>query len=701
MMRHPWIARAALVEIVGLLFVGAGSLHAEAGAPAKPLNFVILLVDDLGWADLGCYGADLHETPNIDRFSRESLKFTQAYAAAPVCSPTRASIMTGKYPARLHMTVWYESSDNPPRGRRLVPPITVGNMPHSEVTIAEVLHEAGYRTAHVGKWHLGDAGHYPQTQGFDVNIGGTFWGAPTTFFYPYSGTGTFGKEFRYVPHLEFGKPGEYLTDRLTDEALDVLERVHAGPFLLNMCWHTVHTPIEAKGPVVERYAGKLRPDMHHQNATYAAMVESLDQNVGRILNKIDELGIADRTVIFLTSDNGGFINKYRGRTVTNNAPLRSGKGSLWEGGVRVPLVIHWPGVTRAGATCPEPVASTDFYPTILEMARLDGDAEHNADVDGHSLVPLLEDPQAKLDRDAMYFHYPHYYPTTTPVSSVRARDWKLLEFHEDMHVELYNLRDDPSEEKDLAAEMPERAEQLRRQLHAWREAVDAQMPLAQTVPARGLITLDGQPVAGATVTFTPDGAGRAAIGKTQDDGWFTMSTSPSGNGVAPGVYAVSVALKMVGQDGRAKSLLPRKYSTPETSGLTVEVVRDGANAFHFSLVSGAPMPHLQTVPVRGVITLDGQPIAGATVTFVPRAKGGRTAAARTDGNGKYSLTTFDSGDGAAPGAYALVVVLKKTGPDGRAEWIVSPKYSNAETSGLTVEVVRQGPNEFDFDLTSR
>jgi len=540
MLRQSQVVWIAGVVAGCLLLLRVGDLRAEESKPGQPLNFVILLVDDLGWSDLGCYGADLHETPNIDRFAGQSVKFTQAYAAAPVCSPTRASIMTGKSPARLHMTIWYEASANPPRGRKLIPPITVGNMPHSEVTVAEVLHEAGYFTAHVGKWHLGDAAHYPQTQGFDVNIGGTFWGAPTTFFYPYSGTGTFGKEFRYVPHLEFGEPGEYLTDRLTDEALRVLDHSHGGPFFLNMCWHTVHTPIEAKKEVVERYAEKLRPDMHHQNPTYAAMVQSMDENVGRILKKLDELGIADRTVVFLTSDNGGFINKYRGETVTNNAPLRSGKGSLWEGGVRVPLLVRWPGVTLSGATCTEPVVSTDFYPTILEMARLEGDPEHNANVDGLSIVPLLKDPLAKLGRDAIYFHYPHYYPTTTPVSSVRARDWKLLEFHEDMHVELYNLREDPSEERDLAGAMPGRAEQLRRQLHAWREAAGAQMPepnptrrvgepgiRATTVPVSGVLTLDGEPVQGATVMLVPAKgglyAGGAAAGKTDGIGKYTLT----------------------------------------------------------------------------------------------------------------------------------------------------------------------------------
>lgn len=600
MLRQSQVVWIAGVVAGCLLLLRVGDLSAEESERGQPLNFVILLVDDLGWSDLGCYGADLHETPNIDRFAGQSVRFTQAYAAAPVCSPTRSSIMTGKHPARLHMTIWYESSANPPRGRKLIPPITVGNMPHSEVTIAEALHEAGYFTAHVGKWHLGDAAHYPQTQGFDVNIGGTFWGAPTTFFYPYSGTGTFGDEFRYVPHLEFGEPGEYLTDRLTDEALRVLDHSHNGPFFLNMCWHTVHTPIEAKKEVVERCAEKLRPDMHHQNATYAAMVQSLDENVGRILNKLDELGVADRTVVFLTSDNGGFINKYRGQTVTNNAPLRSGKGSLWEGGVRVPLMVRWPGVARAGATCAEPVVSTDFYPTILEMARLEGDPEHNANVDGLSIVPLLKDPLARIDRDAIYFHYPHYYPTTTPVSSVRARDWKLLEFHEDMHVELYNLRDDPSEERDLAAAMPVRAEQLRRQLHAWREGVDAQMPEPNptrrnagnrpgTVPVSGVLTLDGQPVEGATVMFVPAKgglyAGGAAAGKTDGKGKYTLTTFKPGDGAVPGTYTVVITLNVTDERGEVKSLLPKRYADPRTSGLTVEVAKQGPNEFYFDLMS--------------------------------------------------------------------------------------------------------------------
>ncbi len=468
-------ARSLPLAILGWLVLACTAMAAERSAE-KPLNFLFLLADDLGWADLACYGGDLHKTPNLDRLAKNSVRFSDAYAAAPVCSPTRASIMTGKTPTRLHMTIWRESSGNPPQNRKVIPPVTVGDLPFKEVTLAEVLHEAGYYTAHVGKWHLGDASHYPEAHGFDANIGGSHWGAPTTFFFPYSGTGTFGNEFRYVPHLELGEPDEYLTDRLTSEAIRILDAVGQRPFYLNMWWHTVHTPIEAPEAMVEPYRQRLSPELNHQNAAYAAMVQSLDANVGRLLAKLDELGVADRTVVVFSSDNGGFINQYRGQRVTNNTPLRSGKGSLYEGGVRVPLMVRWPGVTPNGSKCSEPVSSIDFYPTILEMAGLKGNAEHNAKVDGKSLVPLLKDPGSRLDRDVLYWHYPHYYPTTSPVSSIRTRDWKLLHYYEDDHVELFNLANDLGETKNLAGENPEKASSLRKQLNMILNGVDAQFP---------------------------------------------------------------------------------------------------------------------------------------------------------------------------------------------------------------------------------
>ncbi len=451
--------------------------HCEAGDGSPP-NIVMILVDDLGWADIGCFGADLHETPHIDRLAAESMRFTNGYAAAAICSPTRASILSGKYPARLHFTIWHEYAKSPrPSKGRLQPPASMDHLPLEEVTIANVLKQQGYTTLHLGKWHLGDAGYSPEAQGFDVNIGGTHWGAPATFFWPYAGW--FGRaqdEWRYVPDLPFGEHGEYLTDRLTSEALKLIDRVKDGPFYLNLWYHTVHTPIEARTEDVQRFTSLLRDDFHHQNPTYAAMVHSLDENVGRLLAKLDAAGIADNTIVIFTSDNGGTIVEHRGLRVTNNFPLRSGKGSLYEGGIRVPWIIHWPGVTPAGSVCEEMVCSTDLYPTILAMARTEGDADHNRTVDGRSLVPLLKDPAAKLERDTLYFHYPHYYPTTTPVSAIRDGDWKLLEYFEDGHLELYNLADDLSESQNLAASLPDRADALQQKLDAWRKSVNARLP---------------------------------------------------------------------------------------------------------------------------------------------------------------------------------------------------------------------------------
>jgi arylsulfatase A-like enzyme len=452
-----------------------GGLCGNAPAAERP-NIVFILADDLGWADTGPYGADLHRTPNLDRLAREGMKFERAYAASPVCTPTRASIHTGKYPARLHMTIWREASRRPPANRRVTPPIVEENLPHSEVTFAEVLREAGYATAHIGKWHLGNAEHYAQTQGFDIDAGGSVWGAPATFFWPYRGNQLYGGEYRYIPGLHGGKPGEYLTDRLTDEALKFIEASKDRGFFLNLAYHTVHTPIEAKEQVVERYRRQIKPGLRHQNATLAAMVESLDENVGRVLGKLESLGIAGRTIVIFTSDNGGYIGRFRGQTVTNNYPLRSGKGSLYEGGIRVPLLVRWPGVTRAASASNEPVCSIDFYPTILDMTGLAGDSKRNAGMDGVSLAPLLRDPRAALKREELFFHYPHYYETTTPVSAVLARDWKLLEYLEDGRLELYNLKDDPAESKDLASELPDRMKQLKARLDEWRKSVDAQMP---------------------------------------------------------------------------------------------------------------------------------------------------------------------------------------------------------------------------------
>jgi arylsulfatase A-like enzyme len=382
--------------------------------------------------------------------------------------------MTGLYPARLHMTIWYEASKDPPRDRRLLPPTTVGNLSHEYVTLAKALHSAGYFTAHLGKWHLGDAAHYPETHGFDVNIGGTFWGAPPTYFFPYRGLWSTGTEMRYVPGLPFGHEGEYLTDRLTSEAIAVMKRVADRPFFIHLAYHAVHTPIEAKLELVERYERNVRPGLQHHNPVYAAMIHTVDQNVGRIRSALEDVKIADRTMVVVTSDNGGYINQNRGRQVTDNRPLRSGKGSLYEGGLRVPLIVHWPGVTPEGRTCEGVTLSTDLYPTLLEMAG----AAAPGPTDGESLVSHLRHPGAASPRGPVFWHYPHYYffPRTTPVSAVRDGDWKLIEFLEEDRVELYDLREDLGESRDLSASRPGKADDLRRLLQSWRESVGAQMP---------------------------------------------------------------------------------------------------------------------------------------------------------------------------------------------------------------------------------
>ncbi len=444
--------------------------HATIDRP----NIIFLLADDLGWSDTSIYGGDLVDTPNLARLAKSGVRFTNAYAASPVCSPTRASLLTGKYPARLHMTTWYEAAQHPTMDKKMIPPVTVGGLPLSETTAADVLHAKGYLTAHVGKWHLGSAGYYPENHGFDINVGGTFWGAPATHFYPYKGLGYSG-ETQYVPHLEWGKPGEYLADRLTSEALNIMSKAKDRPFFLNLWFHGVHVPIEAPANLVTEYQRKIVPGLHHSNATYAAMVKNLDDNIGRVLDQIDKLGIADKTIVVFGSDNGGYIGQWKRAGVTDNYPLRSGKGSCYEGGIRVPFIVRWPAHADQNATCNEPVISNDFYPTVLEMAGLLKESAYER-ADGRSLVPLLRNPHSSLDRERLFFHFPHYYPTSTPVSAVREGRWKLLEYLEDGHCELYDLEKDLSEKHDISSLQPQKMKELRDQLHLWRKSVNAQMP---------------------------------------------------------------------------------------------------------------------------------------------------------------------------------------------------------------------------------
>jgi arylsulfatase A-like enzyme len=459
-----------------LSMAAAAAPYRTATAAARP-NLVFVLVDDMGWTDTGCYGSTFYQTPNIDRLAATGVRFTSAYAACPVCSPTRASIMSGKYPARLHLTDWIPGEN---RGEILKPLPFLQELPLEEVTLAEVLHAAGYRTCHVGKWHLGASRYYPEHQGFDINVAGNDWGSPKAgYFSPYK-----------MPNLSEGPAGEHLSERLTTEALKFLDTCGDRPFFLNLWHYAVHQPIQAPEQIVQRYRARLaempadsgpefgvehdrKNRLRQTRPDYAALVETVDTSVGRVLDKLDQMGVSDRTIVILFSDNGGLSTA--GTYPTANRPLRAGKGWLYEGGIREPLIVRWPGHSRAGTTCETPVISTDFYPTMLQMAGLPArPAQHR---DGESFAALVEGRSRAPRRNAIFWHYPHYHTSGhRPAGAVRIGDFKLIEFYEDMHVELYDLRHDPSEQEDLSEKFPERAAKLRKMLHDWRKQVRAAMP---------------------------------------------------------------------------------------------------------------------------------------------------------------------------------------------------------------------------------
>lgn len=437
---------------------------ALAQVPRKdPLNVVLILVDDMGWTDLGCFGSRFYKTPNIDRLAAKGMRFTNAYSACTVCSPSRASIMTGKYPARLKLTDWIPGHRYPWAKLRI--PDWAAGLPLEERTLAEAVKPRGSATASIGKWHLtpvsGSDAYYPDRQGFDRNIAGTFRGQPPSYFSPYK-----------IETLADGPTGEYLTDREVTEAIRFIDQHQNKPFFVYLPHHAVHNPVQAKEPVIERYSKLSQKGAPHHHPGYAAMIDSLDENVGRLMQRLEETGLDKKTAIIFTSDNGGLVSN------TSNAPLRAGKGSVYEGGVRVPLIIQWPGVTSAGSRCDVPVIGADLYPTVVDMAG--GSLQAGQVLDGVSLKPLLQaggNPARGWKRDALYWHYPHYHPgTASPYSAVRSGDWKLIEFLEDNRVELYNLRDDASESRDLSAKLPKKVGELRRRLHVWRQEVDAQMP---------------------------------------------------------------------------------------------------------------------------------------------------------------------------------------------------------------------------------
>jgi uncharacterized sulfatase len=415
---------------------------ANSRAQERKLNVVLILIDDLGWADLACYGSTFHDTPNVDRLATQGLRFTDAYAA-PVCSPTRASLLTGQSTARVGITDFIPGHYRP-FARLVVPPIH-NHLPHETDTVAEALKRAGYRTACFGKWHLGRGReHSPGKHGFDE-----FGGAPNR--------------------------GDKAVDGLTTRAERFIEANKERPFFLFLSHHTVHIPLQAPKRLVQKYQARAKQVKQPQShPTYAAMVEYMDDSVGRIMAKLDELKLADRTLLIFYSDNGGLIQRFdkKGPVVTSNKPLRDEKGSCYEGGIRVPLIVRWPGVTTPGTECAEPVISDDLYPTIAEVAGAKPAQGHI--VGGTSLLPLLQGKKS-LDRDAIHWHYPHYHHTT-PCGAIRAGDLKLIEYFEDGRLELYDLAQDIGESTNLAEEKPQVAKKLQARLATWRKQVGAKMP---------------------------------------------------------------------------------------------------------------------------------------------------------------------------------------------------------------------------------
>jgi arylsulfatase A-like enzyme len=448
-----------------LLWVALAAGAARAEAPRGRTNVVVILADDLGWADLGCYGSKFHRTPALDRLAAAGLRFTDAYASCPVCSPTRAALMTGKVPARLGLTDWFPGRPDRPDQPLARPPMIL-HLPLEETTLAEAFKAAGYVTGHIGKWHLGGKWFEPTAQGFDVNVAGDQTGTPRSYFAP------FRNKLGVMPGLDKAPDGEYLTDRLAAEAERFIEKHKDKPFFLYLPHHAVHTPLRAKPELVKKYPAKAVPGKQ-SNAVYAAMLESLDEAVGRVVAALEKHKLTDRTIIVFTSDNGGLATREGMATpATINAPLREGKGWLYEGGIRVPLLVRWPGVVKAGGTSAVPVITHDLFPTLLEACGV----ERKEKVDGDSLVSLLRGKGGPAAR-ALYWHYPHYANQgSRPGGAVREGDWKLIEFYEHGRRELFDLKASVGEQRNLAAEKPDVVKRLSEKLEAWRKGVRAEMP---------------------------------------------------------------------------------------------------------------------------------------------------------------------------------------------------------------------------------
>ncbi len=467
------------------LLMGSCCLSLSAQQPTRP-NVLFIYADDLGYTDLSCTGSSFYETPNIDRLTSEGITFTQSYAACPVSSPSRAALMTGKYPARLHLTDYIpgDQAYGPHKDQRLKAQPFNLHLDPQETTLAEAFQQNGYSTFMAGKWHLcEEQQYYPEANGFDLNIGGNKTGHPAGgYFSPYKN-----------PQMKDGPEGEYLTDRLADEVIQYLKRPKDKPFFAYLSFYTVHLPMQAKQEKIRKYEEKLKRmndtapffiqhgktyhKVQQNMAVYAAMVESMDENVGRVLDALKELGLDENTIVVFTSDNGGMATCNNADIIpTSNYPYRAGKGYLYEGGIKVPSFIRWKGHLASNRTCYAPMTGTDYYPTLLDLCGLKLLPEQH--LDGISLKPALYGEA--VSREAIFWHYPHYSGGLggRPSAAIRSGNYKLIEFFEDNHVELYDVVHDLSEQQDLSVARPDLTHLLQEKLHDWLTSVDAQMPSA-------------------------------------------------------------------------------------------------------------------------------------------------------------------------------------------------------------------------------
>lgn len=426
---------------------------------SKP-NVIFILIDDLGWMDVGYMGGTFYETPNIDRLRSQGMMFSNAYSACPVSSPSRASILTGKNPAHLQFTghITAIGRHRYPENGLIIPPQDKMYVGQEEIMISEALKPTGYKTISIGKWHVGDKEEYmPTYQGFDINIAGYEHGSPPTYWGPYK-----NPELEWNPMIKNMAPGpvgEYLTDRLTDEAIGFIRENKDDPFFMYLSHYAVHTPLEAPKELVEKYERKMTSDHTQKDAVYAAMIEVVDQNIGRLLDTLEEQGLTENTIIFFASDNGGTTE------ATINTPLREGKGFLYEGGIRIPLIVKWPGVIQENSICDQMVITDDFYPTIVEMV---GEGTVPAkDIDGLSLAPLLRQ-EGLLERNKLCWYYPHYSPQAKmPGYAIRKGDYKLIHFFDPVKVELYNLANDLGESTDISEDNPQKVEEMITEFDSW------------------------------------------------------------------------------------------------------------------------------------------------------------------------------------------------------------------------------------------